>query len=97
MEPPKKVGCAEQYELKNWIIVMGSFPVEEIRHEDMSESYTKRSFHVFKLENGRFATVLEEGCSCYSSEQAVIDVHADFRTADEKFEAWVKSNKQKDY
>lgn len=82
----------EKYELESWIHALGSMPIERILHEDLSGSYEMRRAHVFKLENGEYALVTENGCSCYSPEQAGVDLFPTLDKAKESFDKWVKEN-----
>jgi hypothetical protein len=81
-----------KWDLEAWIVPLGSMPLERIAHEDLSRSYEMCVAHVFRLESGKYALVTEEGCSCYSSEQADIELFPDKNTALEAFEKWKKQN-----
>lgn len=78
----------EERELKAWIGALGSMPISRIAHKDNSRSYEMEMAHVFELENGKFALVTEEGCSCYSPEKAYIELFPDKEKALEKFSQW---------
>lgn len=78
------------WDLKEWLISLGSFPVEVVSTKNFGGSYERRMAHVLKLENKKFATIIEEGCSCYSASQAKIEVHPDKKTAMNVFNSWVK-------
>lgn len=80
------------YEFKYWIPVFKSDPVELIAHEDRSADYETEMFHIFKLENGKYATVHEAGCSCYSVDEAEIDILPTEELAMEQFIKWQKDN-----
>lgn len=78
------------YELKAWIGRLGSVPVKLIASEDKSESYEMDKFHVFELEDGKFATIIESGCSCYEPSQALIELFPTEEGAMESFNEWKK-------
>ena len=85
-----KLGISE-WDLKAWIGTLGSVPVERLAHEDLSESYEMTVAHVFKLENKKYALITEEGCSCYESSQAEIELFPTKAAALEAFEKWKKA------
>lgn len=82
-----------KYEFKTWASRFGSPVIEMVEHEDRSESYEMDAAHVFKLENGNFAFVTECGCSCYSSDDADIDLFQDLEKAQEAFRKWQKKER----
>jgi hypothetical protein len=84
----------DDYEIKAWIKTLGSMPVERVAHEDLSESYEMTEAHVFKLENGQYALVTEDGCSCYSADEAEIELFPTQEKAVDKFNIWLKKNKR---
>lgn len=84
-----KVGI-DSWDLSAWIEQLGSVPVERLRHEDHSESYEMSVAHLFRLENGKYAVVIEEGCSCYSSSDAQIEVFPSLERAEASFNEWEK-------
>lgn len=63
-----------EYEIKEWINSFGSVPISEIARVDFDTYYSTDNAQVFELENGSFAMVVEEGCSCYSSSDAYIEI-----------------------
>lgn len=79
------------YEIDNWIESLGSNPIKTIKSEDVSGSYEMEKFSILELENGKFATVYESGCSCYYSSNANIKLHPDLKSAEASFEKWEKS------
>lgn len=83
----------DDYEIKRWIITLGSMPIERVAHADFSEPYEMNMAHVFKLENGQYALVTECGCSCYDPSDAEIDLFPNKNTALLKFKEWEKQNK----
>ena len=76
------------YEISAWIMRLGSFPVECIKTGDAGESYVKEQFHVVKLENGKFASIHESGCSCYEASNAEIDLHPNQKSAMTAYRKW---------
>ena len=85
----EKVGI-DSWDLSAWIEQLGSVPVERVRHADHSESYEMSVAHIFRLENGKYAVVIEEGCSCYSSSDAQIELFPTLKRAEESFNEWEK-------
>lgn len=85
----------EDYEIEDFIVRLGSMPIERIAFEDRAGSYEMRQASVYKLENGQFATIVEEGCSCYSRTQADIELFASVNPAMEKFELWKKEHQER--
>lgn len=83
----------DDYDLKYWMPVFGSKPVERIAHEDFAGSYEKCECHVFRLENNQYAVVAENGCSCYSADDAQIELFPTEQAAMESFEKWIKQNR----
>ena len=83
-----------KYEFKEWIEELGSMPIEMLASEDFSQSYETRTMHIFKLENGKYATVIESGCSCYDPSLATIDVLKSKEDALEQFNNWRKQQKE---
>jgi hypothetical protein len=82
----------EKYEIDAWRFTLGSAPIKRVAHCDLSEPYEMREAHVFKLENGKYALVTEEGCSCYESSDADIDLFSGKKDALEAFEKWKKAS-----
>ncbi len=81
----------ESYEIKEWIDAFGSVPIERIAHMDVSQSYEMDRAHVFSLKSGKYALVVESGCSCYEPSQASIELFPSERAALEAFHKWGKS------
>lgn len=69
---------------------LGSFPIKRVIGKSYSGSYEKREAHVLKLESGQYALVVEEGCSCYTSDQAEIELFPNKGQAMKKFSQWNK-------
>jgi hypothetical protein len=78
----------DNYYLDKWESQFGAKAVKELASEDQSADYEMNAFHVFELENGRYATVYESGCSCYCSEDAQIDVYDSEDEAMSQFNNW---------
>ena len=84
----------DDYEIKAWIVQLGSMSIKRLLHANYGESYEIDTSHVFELENGKFAYVNESGCSCYSPENATIDVLPTFELAEKKFREWETEQKK---
>lgn len=78
----------DSYEIEAWITSLGSVPVERVKHADHSEGYDMSEGHILRLENGKYAVVIEEGCSCYSSSDAQIELFPTLERAEESFKEW---------
>jgi len=83
----------DDYELKEWIGTLGSMPIKRHYHEDHSQPYGMEMAHVFELENGKFALVVESGCSCYEPSKAGIELFPTLLKAKEQFDKWDKENR----
>lgn len=83
----------DYYVLEAWIDRLQSVPVKIIESIDLGGAYEVNSFHVVKLENKKYATIYESGCSCYSSEDAEIDLHPTKRSAMAALDAWKKEQR----
>ena len=79
------------YEIEAWLSRLGSPPVECLKVADLSASYEMTKCGILRLLNGQFATVVEEGCSCYSSSDADIELHPTYEAAWVSFQKWYKS------
>ena len=64
------------YEFRAWKNTIGFVPVELVASIDESASYEMDRRHVFLCENGSYATVSEQGCSCYEVSEASISFYA---------------------
>ena len=82
-----------KYEFKFWLQIFKSDPVSCLKSEDRSASYEMSACHVFKLNNGQYAVVVEEGCSCYEPINANIDLYPTERIALDKFNEWEKKRR----
>lgn len=85
----------EEYQIKAWLYALGSRPEKRVRYADYGQTYEVEMMHVFILQNGKYATVLESGCSCYDSSDAEIEVFATFQAAVQKFNQWEREQKEK--
>lgn len=83
------------YEIKNWIDRLQSIPVEVIRSIDVSPSYEMDRFTIFRLENNKYATVQESGCSCYTCNDANIKVHENAVLAENAYQDWKQGHYSK--
>jgi len=92
MKPTNKPKLPEHlgiswYELSEWLDSFGSMPVKRHRYKNLSKWELDQA-HIFELESGKFAFVLEEGCSCYEPRYASIDVLPTLADAERKFREW---------
>lgn len=85
-----KVQGLDSWQIEAWIMRLGSFPRKRVFHKDYAGSYEKREAHVLQLENGKYALVVEEGCSCYESSQANIEIFQSLFKVRSQFEKWCK-------
>ena len=81
-------------EFKAWTEKLQSSPVKLIKSENFSEPYEQDLHHIFQLEDGRFALISEQGCSCYEPKYAFIDL---FPTLEKVTEAYNKQVKECDH
>ena len=79
---------AWSYEFENWMGRFMSAPTKLIISKDVSQPWEMDIAHIFKLENGQFAVVIEEGCSCYSSSDAKIELFPNKDRAMKAFKKW---------
>ena len=63
------------HEFSYWKHIAGFEPVKLIASVDESPDWEMDRRHVLLMKNGSYATVIENGCSCYDSSEAVIDFH----------------------
>ena len=87
----------DEWELKSWIARLGSVPVKIIEDCNRSADYEVTKFKVLKLENGNYATVEENGCSCYESSQANIEIFSSKKEAVAQFEKWERKQNNSKY
>jgi len=85
-----QLGSLSNYELESWIGALGSMPVKILKEADHSASYETNEAHAIELENGKFALIVESGCSCYDSADADIELFPDEKSVMAKFDAWEK-------
>ena len=83
----------DNYQIEAWIIRLGSMPIQRIAHQDLGQNYAIRQAHALKLENGKYALVIEDGCSCYDPSKASIEIHPTKTSVIKAFEGWVKENR----
>ena len=76
-------------ELHAWAYRFGSIPEALLATCDRSESYEMDRAHVFKIWPGRYALVLEQGCSCYVYEEADIYLYGDEKSVMEDYTRWL--------
>ena len=80
----------DKWEIEAWITRLGSMPIKVIDRCDSSEYYSTTKFTILKLEDGNYATVEENGCSCYTAEDAEIEVFPTKEKAVAQFEKWIR-------
>lgn len=79
--------------IKAWTPRLSSNIVERVKHRDLSEPYEMHMAHIFKLGNGEYAVIIEEGCSCYVAEEAQIELFPNFKRAELSFDKWVRDER----
>lgn len=82
------------WELEAWIYRLGSVPIKLIKEQDLSEPYEMEMARVFLLENGKYALVIESGCSCYEPRDAEIEIFPNEKQALAQMNVWVRENKR---
>lgn len=85
----------DTWEIEAWILSLGSFPIKRHYHGVGDENYNMDRAHVLELENGKWAVVTEEGCSCYSSEEAEVEVFPYRLMAEAHFQVWLNGDKNR--
>ena len=83
-----------QYAIEDWLPRLGAAPVERLAHADLGYGYEMIAAHVFRLADGKFALVVEEGCSCYTSEEAQIESFPTAYSALSAYRKWYRKNKR---
>jgi hypothetical protein len=86
-----------EYDWEHWKDILGSPAIRKIEKCNRAGSYEMRQCTAYELENGKFALVDERGCSCYSSDQANIELFPNLGSVIEAMEKWKKENPQSDY
>lgn len=92
--PDELSGGIDSWEWKAWKVRLGSMPIERVLHDDQSQDYEIVEAHVYKLKNGKYALITEEGCSCYSSDDASIDLFPTLEAAKEAFNKWQRERRE---
>ncbi len=85
MTPREQLYDEWKYDFDAWIKTFMSAPTELVLSYDYSESYEMDRGHIFKLENGKYAVVMECGCSCYDPGNAEINIFENLTDATIKF------------
>jgi len=80
----------DEYEIEAWLERLQSYPVKLIEQLDTGGAYEMERFSIVKLENGKYATIYESGCSCYGPEDADIDLHPTLASAKQALKAYKK-------
>lgn len=82
-----------EYEWEVWAHRLCSEPIELVESANFGECYEVEHMHVYKLNDGKYATVRESGCSCYESSSADIDLYPTKEAALVVFNKYVKNRK----
>ena len=82
-------------ELRAWAYRLGGIPEVLLVSHDRSESYEADRAHVFKVRPGRYALVLEQGCSCYNYKDARIYLYGDRKSVMNDYNRWLESPRYK--
>ena len=77
--------------------IHGDYAVELIDEHDHSEAYEMDCIWLFRLASGRYATVEEQGCSCYDHDDAALDLFADLESAQQDMRNWRSERKLQDH
>lgn len=85
-----------EFEFRNWGERVPATPRRVVKHKDMSHSYETRQVTIFELNNGEYLLAEEEGCSCYSDEDAVLNLYPTEKMATDSFNRVVKKWKRED-
>ena len=80
----------DEWEIKAWITRLGSMPIKVIDRCDRSAPFSITRFTILKLEDGKYATIDEQGCSCYIPENANIEIFSTEKRAKTQLEKWNK-------
>ena len=76
-------------EFEAWAYRLGGVPTALLASHDRSDSaYELDRAHVFKIRPGRYALVIEYGCSCYVFDAAEIFLYGDERSAMKDYNTW---------
>ena len=89
----EKLANAYKYAFECWMKNFQSVPIEEVEHYSVSVGYDVHDGHIFKLEDGNYAVVIEDGCSCYDYDEAEIEIFKEF---DKALDSYNKSKKRAD-
>lgn len=77
------------YEVETWLSKFeGAEPIKKYDEEDRSESYDVDLAFILQLHNGKYALIIEEGCSCYEAADAKIELFPTLKRAQEQFNLW---------
>lgn len=88
MNDEKLLAESWDYEFKYWCKIFKSPPIHLVSTHDRSRSYEMDRAHVFELQNGVYALVVEEGCSCYGPADALIELYPNIEKAQKAFDRW---------
>jgi hypothetical protein len=85
----------QNYEREYWEPILKSKITEVVISDDESPSYEMDKFWIVGLENVKYATIHECGCSCYESSKAEIEILASKDACKEQYEKWLKSVRER--
>ena len=79
-----------EWELEYWkeCGMLEGNPVRTVAGKDNSRPYEMDRFGIIEMDTGKFATILESGCSCYDYSQAQIDHHKASQDAFDSMRRW---------
>ena len=82
----------EWYEFSYWCDISGFVPLTYVDEANYSQSYEIERMLIFELTGGRYATVIESGCSCYDPSWATVDLHGDLQSALDSFQQYKREH-----
>lgn len=88
------VAGVSEYEWEAWASRLAARPIVRLEYEDVGEGYETNKARLFFLANGKWALVVEHGCSCYDSRNADIEIFPTEAKARAKFDAWLRDKKR---
>lgn len=84
------------YVFKTWGERVPSPPKRLVKHKEMAPDYETRQVTIFELHNGEYLLAEEEGCSCYSESDAVLNLYPNFKMAKARFNRVLSKWKRED-
>lgn len=77
------------WEYEDWKDELKSKPTRLVSTHDKGQPYEMGLARVFELEDGKFALVTEDGCSCYDSSWANITLFDNEAEAMDGLKSWI--------